>query len=59
MAPHICLKGGIMAKILIVDDEKDIVEIAKIMLERAGHKVDFARGGRSCLEKLKNSDIII
>jgi DNA-binding response OmpR family regulator len=31
-----------MAKILIVDDDPDVVEAAKLYLERAGHSISFA-----------------
>lgn len=42
-----------MARILIVDDEPDIVMIAKDMLERVGHETDEVENGEECLKKLK------
>lgn len=38
-------------KILIAEDEKDIVTILTITLEDAGHQVTAARNGEECLEK--------
>jgi len=43
-----------MAKILHVDNEPDTLELAKMILEKAGHKVTGALSGRGCLEKLAN-----
>ena len=45
-----------MARILIVDDERDVVEVAKIMLEWGGHETDFASEASSGFDKLKSSD---
>jgi len=42
-----------MARILIVDDEPEIVMLAKMMLETAGYDTDEARNGEECLKKLK------
>ena len=42
-----------MAKILIVDDDPDIVESVTIMLENNNHKVIQAYGGIEGLEKAK------
>ena len=39
-------------KILIVDDEPDILEILKINLENAGYKVYSASNGKKALKKL-------
>ena len=41
-------------KILIVDDEKDILETLKQILERKGYDVDTAETGKEALEKSKN-----
>ena len=41
-----------MAKILLVDDEPEIVVLTKIMLEKGGHEVIVARHSRECFEKL-------
>jgi len=40
-------------KILVVDDEKDIVELLQYNLENENYKVDFAYSGEKCLEKVK------
>jgi CheY-like chemotaxis protein len=40
-----------MAKVLVVDDEKDVVELVKFLLERDGHQVIEAFNGREALEK--------
>ena len=42
-----------MARILIVDDEPEIVMLAEMMLKKEGHETDNASGGSECLEKLK------
>lgn len=41
-----------MAHILVVDDEESIRELIKMVLERDGHAVDAAGGGREALEAL-------
>ena len=43
-------------KILIVDDEPDILEILKINLKNAGYKVYSASNGKKALKK---ADLII
>ena len=40
-----------MARVLVVDDERDVVELVKFLLERDGHKVIEAYNGREALEK--------
>ncbi len=40
-----------MAKVLVVDDERDVVELIKFLLERDNHKVVEAFNGREALEK--------
>ena len=40
-----------MAKVLVVDDERDVVELVKFLLERDGHKVVEAFNGREALER--------
>jgi two-component system alkaline phosphatase synthesis response regulator PhoP len=48
------------SKILLVDDEKDIVEFLQYNLEQEGFKVIVAYDGKEALEKLsKNPDLII
>ena len=39
-----------MARVLVVDDEKDVVELVKFLLERDGHQVLEAFIGREALE---------
>jgi DNA-binding response OmpR family regulator len=50
-----------MKKILVVDDEKKIVEIVKAYLEREGYQVIPAYDGKSAIESAKNQhpDLII
>lgn len=50
-----------MARILIVDDEPDIIMVAKNMLERVGHETDEATNGEEGIKKLKDGkfDLIL
>lgn len=50
-----------MAKILIIDDDPDIVESMRIILESCKHKVDIARSGDEGLglSAAKKHDLII
>ncbi len=50
-----------MAKILVVDDEPDILEVARIILEKKGYEVITAKDGNEALEKVSASkpDLII
>jgi len=41
-----------MAKILIVEDEKDIVNILKIALEKHGYEVISVQNGEEAIEKI-------
>ena len=47
----------IPTNVLIVDDEKDFVEMFGLRLEEAGERVHRAYSGRECLEKLANENI--
>jgi len=47
----------IPTRILLVDDEKDFVEMLSLRLQEAGEKVYEAYSGRECLEILKKADI--
>ncbi|MCJ7687477.1 MAG: response regulator [Desulfobacteraceae bacterium] len=51
----------IPASILVVDDEKDFVEMLSLRLQEAGEKVSTAYSGKECLETLEktNIDVII
>ena len=40
-------------KIMIVDDEENILELVKVLLEQEGFEVLTASSGKECLEKLK------
>ena len=40
-----------MSKILVVDNEEDMVEIVTFRLQRAGHSVINAAGGKEAIEK--------
>ncbi|MEW6009095.1 MAG: response regulator [Candidatus Omnitrophota bacterium] len=42
-----------MAKILIIDDDPDIVEAIKVVLESKGYQVSSARSGKEGLNKIK------
>jgi two-component system OmpR family response regulator len=50
-----------MPKILVVDDNPDLVELFEIVLTRKSHSVTKAGGGMQCLEILKTSlpDLIL
>jgi two-component system alkaline phosphatase synthesis response regulator PhoP len=50
-----------MARVLVVDDERDVVELVKFLLERDGHQVIEAYNGREALEKAfaEKPDMII
>ena len=50
-----------MAKILIIDDDPDIVEAMKVVLESNNYKVESAKSGQEGLEKVKlnKPDLII
>nr|WP_321402634.1 response regulator [uncultured Desulfobacter sp.] len=47
----------IPVKILIVDDEKDFVEMFSLRLTRQGEKVSAAYSGQEALDLLKNANI--
>lgn len=40
-----------MAKILIIDDDADVLELLKFHLDRSGHEAFVARGGADGLER--------
>ena len=44
-------------KILVVDDDPDIVELTKTILELDGFNVITASGGDECIQILKNENI--
>ena len=47
----------IPVRVLLVDDEKDFVEILKLRLEEAGENVTPAHSGQECLDILEKTDI--
>ncbi|MDX9910713.1 MAG: response regulator transcription factor [Phycisphaerales bacterium] len=49
------------ARILVVDDERDLVDLLKINLSRAGFRVDAAHTGREALAKVASStpDLVV
>ena len=46
-----------MKKIMVVDNEPDIVELTKTLLELAGYEVISAYSGEECLEKLNSEKV--
>ena len=49
-----------MSKILIIEDDKDVVSVLKMALEKEGYEVDYAYDGLEALEKIKEKpDAII
>ncbi|MBW1782655.1 MAG: response regulator [Deltaproteobacteria bacterium] len=51
----------IPTKVLLVDDEKDFVEMLSLRLQEAGEKVSPAYSGKECLEALEqlNIDVVV
>ena len=47
----------IPARVLIVDDEKDFVEIFALRLEEAGEQISAAHSGKECLKILSEKEI--
>jgi CheY-like chemotaxis protein len=50
-----------MKKILIVDDDRDVFESMKIVLETEGYRVEWATNGKEAIDKAKagKPDLII
>ena len=46
-----------MPKVLIVDDEPDIIEAVKMILEKEGYEVIGAESGEECLKKLEEERV--
>jgi len=44
-------------KIMIVDDEVNVIKAAQIVLENSGYNVIIATSGEECLEKLKKEKV--
>jgi DNA-binding NtrC family response regulator len=47
----------IPTRVLLVDDEKDFVEMLGLRLEEVGENVTAAHSGRECLQILENKEI--
>jgi DNA-binding NtrC family response regulator len=47
----------IPTKVLVVDDEKDFVEMLSLRLKEMGEQVDAVYNGKDCLTKLEGNDI--
>jgi DNA-binding NtrC family response regulator len=47
----------IPTRVLLVDDEKDFVEMLSLRLNEVGEKVTAAYSGKECLETLENKEI--
>ncbi len=50
-----------MARILIIDDDPDLVESMKVVLEKKQHKVDTAQNGKAGMNKIRKEkpDLVI
>jgi DNA-binding response OmpR family regulator len=50
-----------MTRVLIIDDEEDIVRLLEYTLKRAGHEVDLAKNGMEGLDKFQDApfDVVI
>jgi DNA-binding response OmpR family regulator len=46
-------------KILIIDDEPDIAETMKMLIEREGYKVEYVLDPRKGIEKIKSFDLLL
>jgi CheY-like chemotaxis protein len=46
-----------MKKIMVVDNEPDIVDLTRTVLELGGYEVVPAYSGEECLEKLEETDV--
>lgn len=47
----------IPTRVLLVDDEKDFVEMLSLRLQEAGEKVSAAYSGKECLDTLEKTNI--
>jgi CheY-like chemotaxis protein len=47
-------ESDVVAKILVVDDEPEILVLTKIMLKKEGHEVVVAKDSAECFKRLKN-----
>src|SRR6185295_11443612 len=56
-----CILGGIMAKVLVIDDEQGIRNLLDTLLSRKGYDVVLADGGRKGLELFRRErpDVVV
>jgi two-component system alkaline phosphatase synthesis response regulator PhoP len=45
-----------MQRILVIEDEKDLAEMIKVTLEKAGYSVELAYDGQDGLQRAKNTN---
>lgn len=50
------MSGGDRGLILVVDDDADIREILQIALPTHGYRVETARNGRECMDRLRDGE---
>lgn len=48
-------EGGVMARILVVDDEEPIAKLLRNILESLGHKVDIATNAREFMKAIQGT----
>jgi CheY-like chemotaxis protein len=50
-----------MARILLVDDEPEILFLTRMMLEKKGYEVCEVKSGKECIEELKSrkADVVL
>jgi DNA-binding response OmpR family regulator len=53
-SPRAAVEEGVASTILVVDDEKNIVQLARLYLEREGFQVEAAFDGEQALEKARS-----
>ena len=54
-------RGDVMRRILVIDDEKGILDVVRSVLSRAGFKVEIALNGRNGIQKFDSGcfDVVI
>jgi PAS domain S-box-containing protein len=48
-------KAAESARVLVVDDESTVLDVAKVALERAGHQVQIVASGQQAIELIRSS----
>jgi len=46
-----------MDSVLVVDDEKDLLDVVSLMLTEEGFEVSTAQSGSECLEKIQDNSV--